>query len=408
MKSKLLQQKIISFFFRHPDAFIRMVSEFYAFKPHEIKKYFHLLKTELLSNNYYAEWDSNTISIFKDKLDWSFFSVSCRSFADVSLIQKFSSDIVWVSSDDDERTIGLAHNPKIPWTEDLIAKYEYCLDFEILSYNERINWSEALIDRFIDRWNWKGLSFQPNLPWSEQFITKYENYWDWNYILLNENIPWTVPLVEKYFHSFDHLKSSAFASNEIFTNNVEIIEEFSDHLCWHTISRNPDLPWDEMNLLERWKDKINWRVISQNEYFLRNPQFFENNLMDWMKNPQDPFQMLSRINSLPWSIPFIDRFIEYWDWSSLSVNRSLPWSIELIDHYIDRWEWGFIELSEGGEEFVDSGLIGNTGIPWNIDWLIIYEKFIDIEVLMRDWAIWDKAFKPYMDEKLVDTVFRLV
>jgi len=127
-----------------------------------------------------------------------------------------------------------------------------------------------------------------------------------------------------------------------------------------------------------------------------------------MKNPKDSFQMLSQRKSLPWSIPFIDRFIEFWDWRLLSSNRSLPWSTELIDHYIDRWEWGYYELSEDDAEIGETGLIGNTGIPWNIDWLIRYEEFIDFELLKRDWFIWDKAFKPYIDEKLIDTVFRLI
>lgn len=409
-KTPSIQQKIISFFYRHPDAFVRMVSEFYAFQPHEIQKHFQLLDKRFLSNNYYCQWDLASIRKCKHQLDWSLFSASCRSFADVNLIHEFSNEIVWISSDHEAGCTVLSYNPKILWNEELIAKYENQLDFITLSYVESFPWSEKLIDKYIDRWDWEGLSYQSNLPWSEQFIAKYENYWHWDFIILNEKIPWTIPLIEKYFHCFDHLGSSAFASNEIFMSNIEIIEEFADHLCWHTISCNPDLPWEEMKLLERWKDKIEWRGLSQNEYFLRNLQFFENNLVHWLKNPEDSFGTLSYRKSLPWSIPFIDRFIEYWNWNQLSENRSLPWSTELIDHYIDRWEWGCFEPSEDNAEsdVGTRGLIGNTGVPWNIDWLIKYEKFIDIEALKRDWFIWDKAFKPYMDEKMVDTIFRLI
>jgi hypothetical protein len=88
----------------------------------------------------------------------------------------------------------------------------------------------------------------------------------------------------------------------------------------------------------------------------------------------------------------------------------LPWSSELIDRFIDRWEWGNFEPLED-DAYADageSGLIGNSGIPWDIDLIIRYEDFIDIEALQRDWRIWDKAFKAHVDEKMVDTVFRLI
>lgn len=404
------QQKIISFFYRHPEVFIRMASEFYAFKPFEIQKYFDRLDIISLSNNYYAEWDSTTINMFKQKLDWPLFSASCRSFADVNLIQEFSKEIVWKSSDHEAGCPGLAYNPKIPWTEELIAKYENQLDFTSLGYVESVPWSEKLIDKYIDRWDWEGLSYQPNLPWSEQLLVKYENFWNWDYIILNEKILWTIPLIEKYFHCFDHLGTTSFNSNEIFINDVRIIEEFSDHLSWYSISSNSKLPWLEMNLLQRWKDRIDWRGLSQNEFFLRGPEFFENNLDRWMKNPEVSFQTLSYRTSLPWSIPFIDRFIEYWYWPALSKNEGLPWSLELIDHYIDRWEWGHFVASENDREWNmgENGLIGNQEIPWKIDWLIRYEGLIDLEALKRDWFIWDKVFKPYIDEKLIDTVFRLI
>lgn len=409
-QSLTTQQKIISFFLRHPEAFIRMVSEFYPFKPHEIQKHFEQLDVKFLSNNYYAEWDSDTISMFKQKLDWSLFSASCRSFADVNMIQEFSKEIAWISSDHEAGCTGLSYNPKISWTEELIAKYENQLDFITLSYVESFPWSEKYIDKYIDRWDWEGLSYQPNLPWSEQFIAKYENHWDWDFIILNVKIPWTVPLLEKYFHRFDHMGSTAFASNETFTNNIEIIEEFSDHLCWYTISRNPNLPWYEENLLERWKDRIEWQSVAFNEFLLKDRTFFEKNLHRWLVKPEYSFDLLSNNTSLPWSIQFIDRFIDYWNWEKLSGNNGLPWNLELIDHYIDRWKWGYFELSEVDDECDEweSGLIGNQGITWNIDWIIRYEEFIDMEALKRDWFLWDKAFKPYMDEKLIDTVFRLI
>ena len=39
---------------------------------------------------------------------------------------------------------------------------------------------------------------------------------------------------------------------------------------------------------------------------------------------------------------------------------------------------------------------------------LLTKGLIDMEALKRDWFIWDKVFKPYVDEKLIDTVFRLI
>jgi len=106
----------------------------------------------------------------------------------------------------------------------------------------------------------------------------------------------------------------------------------------------------------------------------------------------------------------IERFKNYWDWNVLSENDSLPWSAELIDRFIDRWKWGYFKSFKHDPNLNagEMGLIGNWGIPWNIDLIIRYEEFIDIEELKRDWKIWDKVFKPSMDEKMVDLLFRLI
>jgi len=53
------------------------------------------------------------------------------------------------------------------------------------------------------------------------------------------------------------------------------------------------------------------------------------------------------------------------------------------------------------------GLITNENLHWSIDFLIRYEEHIDFDEL---WGhlVWDKAFKPYIDKKMVNTLFRLI
>jgi hypothetical protein len=47
----------------------------------------------------------------------------------------------------------------------------------------------------------------------------------------------------------------------------------------------------------------------------------------------------SENEALPWSVELIERFLDEWDWNSLSRNEGLPWSLELIEHFKDRWHW---------------------------------------------------------------------
>ena len=55
-----------------------------------------------------------------------------------------------------------------------------------------------------------------------------------------------------------------------------------------------------------------------------------------------------------------------------------------------------------------SGMICNEGIPWDIDWILKYEPFLSVEAMSCEAMIWEKAFKPHMDEKTIDTIFRLI
>lgn len=410
MRKTQYQQKIITFFFRHPEAFVRMVSEFYAFQPHEIQKHFQQLNIGWLSKNECCQWDSATINLLKDQINWEYFSIYSQAFADTNLIDEFITYIVWKDFDPSFLSSNcLSSNSHVPWSAEFIGKYENYIDFEGLSANPDVPWSEELLTKFDGRWNWPGLSMNKGLPWSEEFIARYEDLIDWeSLITFNYNIPWSASLVEKYFHKFDHREDGNFSINGLLYSNVEIIEKFGDFLCWGSIGSNPYLPWFEENLLERWKDRLHWVSLIQNQTLMKDPQFYENILDKCIAKPKKAFYVLSLVPTLPWSISYIDRFIDYWEWSFLSSNWGLPWSMELIDYYLDKWDWGdYIRTKEGSVSGM-TGLINNSTIPWDIDWILKYEKFIDIESLSLQPMIWDKVFKPHMDEKMVDTIFQMI
>ena len=53
---------------------------------------------------------------------------------------------------------------------------------------------------------------------------------------------------------------------------------------------------------------------------------------------------LSGNEKLPWSGDFIEAHADRWDWSRLSRNDSLPWDRELLERFRGRWDWDYSAL----------------------------------------------------------------
>lgn len=389
-----IQNKIISFFIRHPEEFKQVISYEYSFSYNQLLKYKSEIYWNYIIYNFAIEWGSQILNLFKNPDDWQDLSVNSGVFKDIRLIDEFYDKIIWKSDGNSKQTI--AENFGLPWSLEFIKRYENSWDFKSMSKNKKVPWTEELIDKYIGEWDWKDMSENEKLPWSSGFIKKYKQYIDTNQIF--------------------------FKINPILTGDLKIVEQFGHLLSWEGICRNPDLPWFEQNLIMRWHDKINWFDIAGNDKLVGNTQFFEAHLDKWLEDLQR-FKMLSWSHTLPWSISFIDRFKSNWDWGALSVNPSLPWSSELIDYYADYWncvkiQWDKVYFDEYGKELIvpklekyksfNQGLESNIGVPWSIDLILRYENMFEIELLLKNPYVWDEAFKPYVDDKVIDIVFRLI
>lgn len=121
--------------------------------------------------------------------------------------------------------------------------------------------------------------------------------------------------------------------------------------------------------------------MSKNDIILRNPkqgalvkatqqsqtfltllqQSDEQRLIELLKtiDAADATVLISGLEHIKWTAQFIEKYAEYWNWSSLSMNKALPWSIALIERFETRWNWFLLSLL-------------NQALPWSIDLL---EKF---------------------------------
>lgn len=357
------QQKIHQFAIDNPGLLRELISTYHSFTEEEIFKYRNRIKWSIASDNCDIQWNRKMIDHCNYYLSWELFSRN-PVFRNPELIDEFIPDLTHKSRPNDDVRLGI-------------------------SYNEHIHWTEELIDRYIDQIHFYGLSNNSNVDWSEYIINKYEDRWDWIVVFQNDNIKWTLPMMEMGILRFKDPSTllRIVRRNTGMISNLEIVMKYFNWIDPDLIFSNSRLPWHKENLLERWADRLDWDGLSQNQELLRDPLFFEQNMDHWLDNDGKRFSNLSSCVTLSWSNEFILRFYERWNWENLSYNPVLPWSEEFIDQYADKWDW--------------DGIYSNSGIPWTMD-LILKYNLSEKDALFTNRSIWDKAFKLYIDEDLLE------
>ena len=148
--------------------------------------------------------------------------------------------------------------------------------------------------------------------------------------------------------------------------------------------------------------------MSKNEIILRNPkqgalvkatqqsqtfltllqQSDEQRLIELLKTISfEAVGLISGLEHIKWTAEFIEKYAEYWNWSSLSRNQALPWSIELIERFEERWDWG---------EF---GLSDNEALPWSIALIERFKEHWDWKELSDNEALpWSIALIERFEE----------
>jgi hypothetical protein len=174
---------------------------------------------------------ANLISI--KEFEWD------EGFVD-EMVKEFENHYRW----EDNFWEAFSSNPSIPWTVELINKYES----KLIWYSEYNSWYP---------YNNRGLSGNPNLPWSEKFIEIYIDKWDWTGLSLNKGIPWSLELIEKYYDKWN----------------------------WDELKLNTTLPWSKDFLIkykENWlTNQYEYRPSSYRPYVDYWPSIYDNKAIHW-------------------------------------------------------------------------------------------------------------------------------
>ncbi|MFZ7216357.1 hypothetical protein [Avibacterium avium] len=135
--------------------------------------------------------------------------------------------------------------------------------------------------------------------------------------------------------------------------------------------------------------------MSKNDIILRNPkqgalvkatqqsqtfltllqQSDERRLIEQLKTIdfKEAIRLISSLEHIEWTVEFIEKYAEYWDWGRLSGNEALPWSMELIERFEERWDW--------------EGLSENEALPWSMELIERFEERWDWSALSRNEAL---------------------
>ena len=392
MQYKNEQIDIISFFIKHPNYFFGLLSSYYALSQNQLKMYKNVLDWNKISANKNISWDENILVEFQDYIIWDTLTTNPSVFVNTKLLNTFEDKIDWFGN---ENFYGdsITANEGIYWDNETIEIYADKINFEKLSISTNVDWSETLLDKYIDKWNFTELAHNESIPWSLEMFEKY--------------------LDESYFFYFGVQTNKSLVS-------FELVEKYNHLMDWHNISHVPTLPWVEKDLLNYWSDKIVWTGIACNKFLFANDKnFFQKHYDKWQPIINEVLGYFSGNESFPWTKLLIEKYKLSLDWNLLCSNEGIVWDSDLIDSFQKHIIWGGwkpceLEDEEGyiispvGGKRHESGLIENKSVPWSIDFLQKYEHELEFEALESNNAVWDKAFKPYVDDNMIETIINIL
>lgn len=155
-----------------------------------------------------------------------------KSFADAIIAQELTKE-AWKKL-----------SREFKWTEELLKKYQYDIDWEALSQNSDMLWTSSILDNYSHRIDWKTLSsYADERLLTPKNIEEFVNKWDWNELSANCNLKLSFELLDKYFTKWDweciinRWRQDDLFSLEFFERYKEYIpgEEFQSSSLWDSL-----------------------------------------------------------------------------------------------------------------------------------------------------------------------------
>ena len=395
------QKILLTLFARHPDYLLRLFFTYYPLSNEQIVKFKGEIKWGHLSSNSVRIWDQSFIEKFADKLNWDALSANPSLPWCISFLKAFP-----------DRFNGFiqSSNPSLPWSYDFITKYEQFWNFHALTFNKGITWTQELIlhpkivDKNLSEVNGENL-------WTEEFLIQNAKILPWEFLCANRYIKWSEKLIdtltpfwkkaEKKTIEYTVSPWKGLSSNPLVPWTTKLIKKYQKSFFrpygvnWNELSRNSNLPWQEEGLLELFKNKWNWELLSVNKGISYTEEQIEKykDLFTWDSGSRSN-QNISSNTNLPWSVEFIKKYEQKWNWWTLSQNLGINWTEEMISEFEEKIIW--------------QSMAHNLNLPWSFDFILKHE-----EKLFKSWAItnsefdfhiWNEVFKPIITDDLAKQI----
>lgn len=227
----------------------------------------------------------------------------------------------------------------------IISNKDENWDWQLLSENEN---SEVTFDLILQlknkNWNWVSLSKRKNIELSNEVLLQLlDKNWNWNYLSQNEYLkfdaefiaktnqkPWNWKLVSRhksflpsveilsltkdYDIDWEHISNHSRLSL-----NKENLAKFENKWHWRSITKNPQIDFDDIDLIERFADKWNWRFICES-------------------------------GKMTFNYELLNKFKDYIDWNLISSNTNINFTIEIINEFKQFWNWTYLKNNKRIED----------------------------------------------------------
>ncbi len=273
-----------------------------------------------------------------------------------------------------------------PFNFEELKQYQYDVDWYHISLNHHVEWSYKLIDYFVDKLDFhcKTTDYFPGffclnhgLPWSIELIKRYEHLWDWNILMFNSKLYSNKEIydyMKKVYREYttdEHLKkaskkcdSLAGTDFDYYENNYDLEYSFTDlstyfsslHQNWAEVEADPNPDWEaicnnsaldwSLEKIEKYKNKINFRQLSFNIAVPWSAELLSKYMMYFIrdtyrsaevKGDYEFMGILSMNRHFPWNLQTITQFEKIIDFNCLTCNPAVDWSIEILLKYENRW-----------------------------------------------------------------------
>lgn len=257
-----------------------------------------------------------------------------------------------------------------------------------------------------DGWSWSWYNFSKNPAITAMFVKKYINKnWDW--AELSEKLPWE--FIKNYMKSQPSWK--------LFTNKLLKPEDLENVIIsnpgWYYLSANEEfIARATPEFIERHLDKWNWFSLSANKSI--SLDFIKGHDYNWSwsgvsHNPNVTPEFVDLYGNKDWSwislsdnskfvsllsIDFVERYIDKWEWTDLSLHLS----VDFIEHFEDRMDWHKVSQNPNLTlEFIEN----NITKPWFFTYLsanpVITIEFVNAHHECRwssNWLSSNRNIKP--------------